>query len=95
MPIFDKKPNGRRNPTIEEGERKREIKEVINPMGQHGKPIGMARKGATEMEAQRARRVGVSTKTMSRPTKGIKGGGASPRAHAFHTIRDMHEHVAE
>ena len=49
-----KKPNGRRNPTIGEGERKREIKEVINPMGQHGKPIGMARKGTTEMEAQRA-----------------------------------------
>ena len=52
MPIFDKKPNGRRNPTIGEGERKREIKEVT--MGQHGKPIGMARKGTTEMEAQRA-----------------------------------------
>ena len=45
-PIFDKKPNGRRSPTIGEGERKREVeelkvkyigheipkKEVINPM---------------------------------------------------------------
>ena len=89
MPIFDKKPNGRRNPTIGEGERKREIKEVINPMGQHGKPIGMARKGTTEMEAQQAGQAGVSTKTMSRPMKGIKGGGASPRAHALHTIGEL------
>ena len=28
MPIFDKKLNGRRSPTIEEGERKREMEEV-------------------------------------------------------------------
>ena len=44
--------------------------EVTNPMGQHGKPIGMARKGATEMEAQQAGREGASAKTMSRPMTG-------------------------
>ena len=68
---------------------------VTSPMGQQGKPIGMARKGAIEMEAQRVGLAGASTKTMSRPTKGIKGGGASPRAHAFLTVGDKHEHEAE
>ena len=68
---------------------------VISPMGQHGKPIGMARKGATKMEAQRVGPIRASTKTMSRPTKGIKGGGASRRAHAFLTVGDKHEHAAE
>ena len=38
-------------------------------MGQHGKLIGMARKGATKIEAQQARWAGASAKTMSRPTK--------------------------
>ena len=46
--------------------------EVTNPMGQHGKPIGMARKGATKIEAHRAGRAGASAKTMSKPTKGQK-----------------------
>ena len=46
--------------------------EIINPMGQHGKLIGMARKGATKIEAQQARWAGASVKTMSRPTQGQK-----------------------
>ena len=47
-------------------------KEVTNPMGQHGKPIGMARKRATEIEAQQAGRAGAFSKTMSKPMKGQK-----------------------
>lgn len=62
--------------------------EIINSMGQYGKPIGMARKGATKMEAQRPEQTGASAKTMSKPMKGIKRGSTSPRAHALHTVRD-------
>ena len=58
--------------------------EVINPMGKHGKPIGMARKGAIEMESQRAGQARASAKTMSKPTKGIKGGSTSPSPHSSH-----------
>ena len=47
-------------------------KEVTNPMGQHGKPIGMARKRATEIEGQQAGWARTFAKIMSKPTKGQK-----------------------
>lgn len=65
---------------------------VINSMGQHGKPVGMARKGTIEMEAQRAGQARASAKTMSRPTK---GGSVSPRTHTLYNVREKHEHVVE
>ena len=38
--------------------------------------------------SNRMRQYKASAKTMSKPTKGIKGGSTSPRAHVLHTIRD-------
>lgn len=67
----------------------------INQMGQRSKPIDMVRKGTIEMKAQRAERAGSFAKIMSRPMKGIKGGDASPRIHALHTMGDEHEHAVE